>query len=463
MEQFENINKELLREIDKLRRALKDSEMLKNRCFLAEEKAEKSEAKYRSIFSFLPYAVFTTDTYGRLLEYNEQTDQIFKKITGRSAKYFLDKTYEEFGMLDKKNLDLARNEFTKAVRGKVTGKTVYAITADKEEKFHVEVVNIPIFDKNVVQFILNVGQDVTESFLAEERLRNSEERFKTFFEYAPDAYFMSDMEGAFVEGNLASERLTGYKKSELAGKSFTQANILSADQLPKAALILAKNVMGKPTGPDEFVVRSKDGTEKVVEINTFPVKLRDKTVVLGSARDITERKKAERALRESESNYRTVFNAFIDPLFIHDVRTGAIIDANEQASLATGYTLEELRKMQVEDFSTAVEPYVQKSAISYVQKAAEGKVQVFEWHIKDRAGNISCAEVSLKPILLNGVKRVLAHVKDITSRKESEKALRQYIRELEIYHNASIGREERILELKDEIKQLTRSLGKAEA
>jgi PAS domain S-box-containing protein len=64
----------------------------------------------------------------------------------------------------------------------------------------------------------------------------------------------------------------------------------------KAAKLLAKNIMGQPTGPDELVLNRKDNSKVVVEIFTYPVKIKGKTLVLGIARDITERKQAEAEL-----------------------------------------------------------------------------------------------------------------------------------------------------------------------
>jgi len=134
--------------------------------------------------------------------------------------------------------------------------------------------------------------DITERKQAEEELRDSEERLKILFDYAPDAYYINDLKGNFIDGNKAAERLMGYKKEELIGKSFLKLNLLSLADIPKAAKALTKGIMGKPTGSDEFVLNRKDNSKITVEISTYPVKIKGKILVLGIARDITERKKA---------------------------------------------------------------------------------------------------------------------------------------------------------------------------
>lgn len=128
----------------------------------------------------------------------------------------------------------------------------------------------------------------------QEELRYSEEKLKILFEFAPDAYYLNDLKGSFVDGNKAAEELTGYTREELIGKSFLKLKLLPPTQIPKAATLLAKNVLGKPTGPDEFVLSRKNGTKVPVAIRTFPVKIHDRNLVLAIARDISEQKQADK-------------------------------------------------------------------------------------------------------------------------------------------------------------------------
>src|SRR4030042_79519 len=153
----------------------------------------------------------------------------------------------------------------------------------------------------------SAANNIIERKQAEEKLQDSEEYLKMLFDYAPDAYYVSDLKGNFINGSLAAERLTGYKEEELIGKSFLKLKLLSLADIPKAAKLLVKNLRGQPTGPDEFILNRKDNSKVTVEISTYPVKIKGKTLVLGIARDITERKQAESALVESEEKYRTIF------------------------------------------------------------------------------------------------------------------------------------------------------------
>ncbi len=139
----------------------------------------------------------------------------------------------------------------------------------------------------------------TQRKQAEEELKSSEERLKILFEFAPDAYFVNDFKGNFVDCNKAAEKLTGYKKKELLGKSFLKLKLLSQNQIPKAVNGLAKIIMGKTRPPVEYTLKSKDGNQVEVEISTYPVKIKGRALATAIARDITERKKAE----EKEKQY----------------------------------------------------------------------------------------------------------------------------------------------------------------
>ena len=130
------------------------------------------------------------------------------------------------------------------------------------------------------------------------KLRESEKRFQLLFEHAPDAYYLSDLKGTLVDGNATAERLTGYKRDELVGSSFRKSKLLSPKDLLKAASLLARNTLGRSTGPDEFTLIRKDGASVPVEITTHPVTINGRRLVLGIARDISARRRAERELRE---------------------------------------------------------------------------------------------------------------------------------------------------------------------
>ena len=130
-------------------------------------------------------------------------------------------------------------------------------------------------------FVLIVDDEQTR------QLRDSEQHLKVFFEKAPDPYFLNDLKGTFIDGNEAAEKLTGYAREELVGKSFLKLKLLSPRQIAKASTLIARNALGKDTGPDEFILSRKDGKQVPVEIRTHPVKIQGKWVVSVSYTHLT--------------------------------------------------------------------------------------------------------------------------------------------------------------------------------
>jgi two-component system sensor histidine kinase/response regulator len=158
--------------------------------------------------------------------------------------------------------------------------------------------------KELLRNVAEKAARLIESKIREDRLRENEKRLQILFEYAPDAYYLNDLKGVFLDGNRAAEKLTGYRREELIGKSFLKLRLLPFSQVPKAAGLLARSVAGRPTGPDILTLKRKNGKRVKTEIRTYPFKIKGQACVLGIARDITARAEAEEALRKERDMTR---------------------------------------------------------------------------------------------------------------------------------------------------------------
>ena len=137
------------------------------------------------------------------------------------------------------------------------------------------------------------------------------------------------MKGTFIDCNKAAEKLSGCNREEAIGKNFQELKLITLKQIPKVLLLLAESALGKPTGPDELILSRKDGKRADVEIMSYPVTINNKKLVLGIAHDITERKKMEKTLLESEEKYRNIVETSPDMIFLTERSTGKILSVNQ--------------------------------------------------------------------------------------------------------------------------------------
>ena len=132
----------------------------------------------------------------------------------------------------------------------------------------------------------------------------------------------------------------------------------------------------------------------------------------------------QQALAESERNYRDIFNTTKDAVFVHDAKSGIIVEINKTVEDMYGYTREELLNQQVLDFNIGESPYSLRDALEWIHKAYEEGPQQFVWLSKKKNGEQFWTEVVLSRTQIGGVGRVLAVVRNITERKRIEEALR---------------------------------------
>ena len=161
-------------------------------------------------------------------------------------------------------------------------------------------------------------------------------------------------------------------------------------------------------------------------------------MALAISNDITERKRADEALRVSEASYREIFDAAEDAIFVHDIDTGAIVDVNRKACLTFGYTRDEFRRLDVGALGTGEHPFTHQDALAVIARAAGGEQVRIEWHGRSNDATLRWHEVFVRRVTIGGRDRILALARDITGRKEAEAALRASEEQYHSMFNASI-------------------------
>ncbi|EKO39326.1 MAG: PAS domain S-box [Solidesulfovibrio magneticus str. Maddingley MBC34] len=150
------------------------------------------------------------------------------------------------------------------------------------------------------------------------------------------------------------------------------------------------------------------------------------TAVLVSARlPVTRPTSPAGGACESEADYRAVFNAANDAIFIQDAATGAFLDANDRAVSLYGYARDELRRLDPERLSSGYPPYTLAGVLDNLGLAAAGQPRLFEWLARDKGDRLFWVEVSLRGMDTGRPGRAIAVVRDISERKTAERTLRE--------------------------------------
>jgi len=171
----------------------------------------------------------------------------------------------------------------------------------------------------------------------------------------------------------------------------------------------------------EDLQKAHDELEKRVEARTTELRQANEKLLS----EMAERERTEEAFRESEANYRAIFDAANDAILVHNAETFEILDVNEKMSEIYGYTPDEARQLTWEDLTCEDPLGPRKDAAQFMRLAAQGEPQLFEWMAKDKSGRSFWVEVNLKAAAIGGTDRLLAVVRDITERKFLEERLRQ--------------------------------------
>ncbi len=200
-----------------------------------------------------------------------------------------------------------------------------------------------------VRSALHLKEAMDAQKTREIELKNSAERLRVLFEHSPDAIYLCDLKGRFLQLNRAMVELSGFEPAEMYGLDFSCFNLLSEKEHSRAAEEMAKCARGLPFGPSEFTFIRKDGQAVPVETRSHPVEINDQALILTIARDITERKRAEEELRKAKTAAEAASQAKSDFLakMSHDIRIhmNAILGMTDLA-LVTDLTPEQIEYLE---------------------------------------------------------------------------------------------------------------------
>ncbi len=293
------------------------------------------------------------------------------------------------------------------------------------EWLNFDVIGINLLKEPAVRGFVANARNITERRRAEDALRESEEKFRALVEHSLDGTLILDLEGTILFANHAAGRLAEIENpDELIGRNVMEfIDPASLDDALRDFEQVAKGI-------DAYVARYKVLT---VTQEARWIESVGKTILFGGApsilislRDVTERQRAEEALRESKEKYRTLFDNAGDAIVIHDLE-GRFLDVNRVATERFGYSREELLGR---DLAMLTPPEFSALAPERIREVIRNGHMVFETADITREGRRIPTEISARLITYQGRPAILSTARDITERKRAKEALERRTEDL---------------------------------
>ncbi len=263
--------------------------------------------------------------------------------------------------------------------------------------------------------------DITERKKAEEKIRQSEARYKNLFESSTDGIFILDLDGNFIDANTTAYTRLGYTKEEMLSLHISKLDHPSFAGRVPARL---KEIQDHGVAVFESGHLRKDGSMMPVEVNSRMFEHKGKQVYFSVIRDITERKKAESALKESERRLRTLIDAIPDAVVFKDA-AGRHIIANRANKEVIGLSPEMLIGKTVEDLLPPEEAVTCRKNDEEVMKKRETVRD--EEHMTGKDGTTRIIDTIKVPLYddSGNALGLVGIIRDITERKQTEEKMRQ--------------------------------------
>lgn len=394
----------------------------------------QSERQYRAIFDHTSVGLAQIDARGRFLSANLP----FCRLVGYTREELLRKTEADLTHPDDLALDVRLRKQLLA------GESAFA----RYEKRYLHKNGTPAWislilttvpsEAGSIPYLLIVADNISERKALQDSLHRMAANLSRVDTLLPLGSWKWNIRSSLVNASDETLQLFGLRKTggPIPMHSFVE-RLHPADRGRLERTLKAARTTQKPYHI-EFRIILPDGSVRTAS-SSGEVYRRDAhgrpTVMIGTVQDVTLRRQAEAAVRESEHRFRALFDEAADGIFIAD-QDGNYIDVNLSACRMLGYEREELIRLHVADLVPAEDRKRLAETREYFLRSPEN-VQVAEWRLKRKDGEFLTTEVSAR-ILPDG--RWMAIVRDISERKRTQAALEKYAEEIhDLYDNAPCG------------------------
>ncbi len=369
-----------------------------------EEALRKSEEKYRQLLESSMDAILLTAPDGAILSANQAACSMFGYSEtelvqgGRTLVVDASDARLSEAIAERKRVGRFRGELMFIRKGGI--------------KFPGEVSSNLFNDQHGQIRTSMIIRDITERKQAEKALKESEERFRLLSEVSLEGIQIHD-NGVILDANLTLAKQLGYRSpDELIGKQIMQKHLT-----PESLKKMGEKIASKVEGAYEVEGIRNDGTHFPVEITSYMLNLNGKDVRIASTRDITERKRAEEALRDSKELHRIILSSISDAVFITD-NHGDFIYICSNVSVIFGYSQAEASVLG------NIGKLLGDALFDSKELDTRKEIQNIERRIVTKTGVQRDLLVNVKRVSIsNGT--VLYTCRDITERKQAEESLRE--------------------------------------
>ncbi|MEJ2655677.1 MAG: PAS domain S-box protein [Desulfobacterales bacterium] len=386
------------------------------------EKLEESEKKYRRLFETAMVGMYRTRIHdGKFLAAN----QTLAELMGYDS---VDRLVEEYVTSEHYTDPERREELLNRIRsqGRVDG---FEIEMTRTDGSLVSIeISAAVYPE--LGYLEGVVTDITKRKQTEETLRKSEEKFRFLAEKMTDIVWTLDRNFQTTYVSPSIEKVLGFTPEERKQQSLEEMITPASLQKVQAMFIEElqrdeeNNVDSDRSITIEIEYYRKDGSTVWLENIVNAIRDPGGTVVgmHGVSRDITERKQAEEALRESESKFRNLFDLSPQAIALSEIKTGKVVDVNNKFCELTKYAKEEILGLS----TTEVGFYREEDRNEFVKKLQpSGEVNGLEMAFKSKDNSILHALVFARIIQIAGVSFILSIFHDITEKKYLESQLQQ--------------------------------------
>lgn len=397
----------------------------------------QSEEKYRNILESLQESYFEVDLAGNLTFVNDKVCRDLgytrEELIGMNSRQHT--TPEEFKRLYQAFHDVfLTGEPNKGFSWQVITKNGATLHVEGSISLIRDASGKPTGFRGIVR-------DITERKEMEEKLRHEEQRFRLLTEQSSDIIVMVDSKGTILYANQSIRKLLGYTPQERIGTS--SLDLVHPDDLKNYFEAFQKIFTEKnaPVVRAELRLRHKNGRWRTFEAVAGGLVEGDAIEsALVNLRDITDRKRAEEALRKSEERYRELVENAEIGIYEVDYETGRLVNVNDIICKLTGYSREEILSMKFIDLFIPESQTLLIERLSKLQ-AAEQIAPTAEYCGKTKDGRLIWISLHATYMYENGrLKGSKGILQNITERKLAEEAMRaSEFKYRQIFENAIEG------------------------